>query len=48
MKRVLNRLQAETVAELEGFPPSPRLQQTGLPSLLDRAFKSELVTTEND
>jgi hypothetical protein len=48
----LKRLQAETAAELDAFPPSPRLRRTGLPAILpsswrydatgDRAFKEEL------
>ena len=30
----LKRLQAETAAELDAFPPSPRLRRTGLSGLL--------------
>jgi len=36
------RLQAEAAEELDAFPPSLRLWRTGLPALLDRAFKGEL------
>ena len=37
----MKRLQAETAAELDAFPPSPRLRRTGLPAILDKAFKGE-------
>jgi hypothetical protein len=44
------RLQGETAvnntgqaaAELDAFPPSPRLRSKGLPAILDRAFKGDL------
>jgi hypothetical protein len=42
----LKRLQAESRQglhpPLDAFPPSPSLRWTGLPAILDRAFKGEL------
>jgi hypothetical protein len=38
----LKHLQAKTAAELDAFPPSPRLRWTGLPAILDRAFKAKI------
>lgn len=38
----LKRPRAEAAAELDAFPPSPRLWRTSLPALLDRAFKGAL------
>jgi len=35
-------MQAEIATELNAFPPLLRLRRTGIPAILDRAFKGEL------
>jgi hypothetical protein len=49
----LKRLQAETAvnnmgqaaAELNAFPPSPRLRRTGLPAILDKDIRTGIDST---
>ncbi len=50
----LKRLQAETpvnrntgqaAAELDAFPPSPRLRRTGLPAILDKDIRTGIDST---